>query len=86
MILAFAIYFQKIKMPNSKQHRCSKCGAFFSCDFQIGKERCRCQNFFRVMPMKNIDEGCICPQCLSEAIFEKQGEQITIPSFRPNLP
>ncbi len=75
MIAVFAICFRKAKMNPYHQHRCSKFGRSFGCGVTIGKKRYWCQDFPQVMPMSNKDEGCICPECLKEAILKHKFEK-----------
>jgi len=44
------------------------CGASFTCDWSAGKSRCWCQDYPAVMPMNGTEAGCLCPDCLRQAI------------------
>jgi iron complex transport system substrate-binding protein len=46
--------------------KCSKCSASFTCS----SANCWCSDMPNIMPM-NPEEGCLCPNCLKEAIDKK---------------
>jgi hypothetical protein len=46
--------------------KCGKCSATFTCS----SVNCWCSDMPNIMPM-NPEEGCLCPNCLKEAIDRK---------------
>jgi hypothetical protein len=55
-----------------QRQRCGRCNAEFSCGLLTPNGPCWCANLPRITPPIADYDGCLCPQCLTDAI-EKFG-------------
>jgi hypothetical protein len=51
---------------------CAQCGALFVCAMQAGLAECWCAKLPPIVPPLGLDAGCLCPDCLAEAIRRAQ--------------
>jgi predicted Fe-S protein YdhL (DUF1289 family) len=56
-----------------KLKQCGRCGTGFVCCAQETDARCWCDSLPHIMPLASLDERCLCPQCLAEAINTRLG-------------
>ena len=52
----------------SKQKSCSSCSVNFTCGPTSGEQGCWCEALLHVSLVAGVDQDCLCPACLSEAI------------------
>ncbi|MBK8337327.1 MAG: hypothetical protein IPL03_12365 [Sterolibacteriaceae bacterium] len=51
---------------------CAQCGAHFVCGMQAGLAECWCARLPPIVPPLGLAAGCLCPDCLAEAIRRAQ--------------
>jgi hypothetical protein len=55
------------EMESPGKRICPHCGAAFTCEYEAGRNPCWCSGDFPArLPL--ADAGCLCPQCLTEAL------------------
>jgi hypothetical protein len=67
----------------AKQKICSKCAASFTCGPEKGQEKCWCDDLPHVPLVTGEDTGCLCPNCLREAISKRSSGQLDAVDIRP---
>jgi len=55
---------------NCPYRKCSKCNGMFTCDIEIGKDKCWCMEYEPVT-INTDEDKCMCSRCLQEQLTKK---------------
>jgi hypothetical protein len=61
---------------NPQRKNCSACGATFTCGPESPQEKCWCDDLPMVSMAIINDQGCLCPECLSQAISNSKSSRL----------